>query len=117
MPPAVDSWLRPPPWIKERSRDRTVAAEQIHCSRRRRVGVLSSYCVGYTLSRLSLLSVAPRLSSEALGAQSQDLELHVNFDEIDRAISSYMRRWGTQALRISLGVIFIWFGILKPLGL
>ncbi len=28
-----------------------------------------------------------------------------------------MRRWGTLALRTSLGVIFIWFGILKPLGL
>ena len=41
----------------------------------------------------------------------------MNFDEIDRAISSFMRRWGTQALRISLGVIFIWFGILKPLGI
>ena len=41
----------------------------------------------------------------------------MNFDKIDREISSYMRRWGTQAVRISLGVIFIWFGILKPLGL
>jgi len=28
-----------------------------------------------------------------------------------------MRRWGVVALRVSLGVIFIWFGILKPLGL
>lgn len=28
-----------------------------------------------------------------------------------------MHRWGIIALRISLGVIFIWFGILKPLGL
>ena len=41
----------------------------------------------------------------------------MNFDEIDRGVSNFMRRWGTQALRISLGVIFIWFGILKPLGI
>ncbi len=28
-----------------------------------------------------------------------------------------MRRWGIPALRVSLVVIFVWFGILKPLGL
>ena len=28
-----------------------------------------------------------------------------------------MRRWGVPALRVSLAVIFVWFGILKPLGL
>lgn len=28
-----------------------------------------------------------------------------------------MRRWGILALRVSLAAIFIWFGILKPLGL
>ncbi len=28
-----------------------------------------------------------------------------------------MRRWGVPALRLSLAVIFIWFGALKPLGL
>ena len=38
-------------------------------------------------------------------------------DRLDRRISASMRRWGTPALRLSLGVIFIWFGILKPLGL
>ena len=39
------------------------------------------------------------------------------FDQLDRAISAFMARWGTLALRVSLGVIFIWFGVLKPLGL
>lgn len=38
-------------------------------------------------------------------------------DRLDRRISAFMRRWSTPALRLSLGVIFIWFGILKPLGL
>ncbi|MGH7549837.1 MAG: hypothetical protein ACREMD_08290 [Gemmatimonadota bacterium] len=38
-------------------------------------------------------------------------------DRLDRRISGFMRRWGIPALRISLAVIFVWFGILKPLGL
>jgi uncharacterized membrane protein YkgB len=37
-------------------------------------------------------------------------------DRVDRRIAGFMRRWGVFALRISLGVIFIWFGLLKPLG-
>jgi len=41
----------------------------------------------------------------------------MNLDNIDHTISKFMQRWGTVALRISLGVIFIWFGILKPLGM
>jgi uncharacterized membrane protein YkgB len=38
-------------------------------------------------------------------------------DSIDRKISAFMRRWGLVMLRLALGIIFIWFGILKPLGL
>lgn len=38
-------------------------------------------------------------------------------DDLDRRIASFMRTWGTGALRLSLAVIFIWFGVLKPLGL
>ena len=41
----------------------------------------------------------------------------MNFDDVDRAISTAMRKWGATALRLSLAVIFIWFGILKPLGI
>jgi uncharacterized membrane protein YkgB len=41
----------------------------------------------------------------------------MNLDRMDRSISDFMSRWGVLALRISLGVIFIWFGILKPFGL
>lgn len=40
-----------------------------------------------------------------------------DFDRIDYSIVSLMDRWGVTALRICLGIIFIWFGILKPLGL
>lgn len=37
-------------------------------------------------------------------------------DEIDRRIARFMNRWGIPCLRISLAVIFIWFGLLKPFG-
>lgn len=40
-----------------------------------------------------------------------------NFKEIDRRISATMDRWGTPALRVSLSIIFVWFGILKPFGI
>lgn len=38
-------------------------------------------------------------------------------DAIDRRIAGFMQSWGTPALRLSLAVIFLWFGLLKPLGL
>ena len=38
-------------------------------------------------------------------------------ETIDRTIARFMQRWGTLALRVSMGIIFIWFGILKPLGI
>lgn len=41
----------------------------------------------------------------------------MNLEQIDRLIAESMDRWGTFALRLSLGIIFIWFGILKPLGM
>jgi len=39
------------------------------------------------------------------------------FEKIDSTIAGFMQRWGITALRVSLGIIFIWFGILKPFGL
>lgn len=38
-------------------------------------------------------------------------------EAVDRRIAGFMRRWGFFALRVSLAVIFVWFGVLKPLGL
>ena len=34
-------------------------------------------------------------------------------DRIDASISAFLRRWSIPALRISLAVVFIWFGLLK----
>ncbi|MEL7472516.1 MAG: hypothetical protein AAGK04_04300 [Planctomycetota bacterium] len=36
---------------------------------------------------------------------------------IDDWIARFMRRYGHGALRYSLAIIFIWFGLLKPLGI
>lgn len=39
-----------------------------------------------------------------------------NFDRFDAALSAWMEKWGMRLLRYSLAVVFIWFGILKPIG-
>ncbi|MEM7785099.1 MAG: hypothetical protein AAF623_17240 [Planctomycetota bacterium] len=41
----------------------------------------------------------------------------MKFDQIDRAIAGWMQKYGVVTLRIGLAIIFIWFGILKPLGM
>lgn len=41
----------------------------------------------------------------------------MTLDQLDRRIADVMADIGVRALRYSLGVIFIWFGILKPFGL
>ncbi len=35
------------------------------------------------------------------------------FDRLDRAITTWMARYGLLLLRLSLGVVFFWFGFLK----
>ncbi|NUO18352.1 hypothetical protein HUU59_02760 [bacterium] len=38
------------------------------------------------------------------------------FDKFDAELSGWMEKWGMRLLRYSLAVVFIWFGLLKPLG-
>ena len=38
------------------------------------------------------------------------------FDRIDRLIAGTLRRYGVRFMRIALAIVFILFGILKPLG-
>tara|TARA_Y100001949_G_scaffold7421_1_gene5451 strand:- start:193 stop:630 length:438 start_codon:yes stop_codon:yes gene_type:complete len=40
-----------------------------------------------------------------------------SFDDLDIYITEFMSKWGLTLLRYSLGIIYIWFGALKPLGL
>ena len=35
---------------------------------------------------------------------------------IDSAITGWMARFGPELLRISLGIMFLWFGVLKSLA-
>ncbi|MCL4304339.1 hypothetical protein KJZ99_00305 [bacterium] len=37
-------------------------------------------------------------------------------NELDRRLAGWMAKWGMRLLRYSLAVVFIWFGLLKPLG-
>ena len=39
------------------------------------------------------------------------------YEELDIFITKFMSKWGITFLRYSLGIIYIWFGILKPFGL
>ena len=40
-----------------------------------------------------------------------------SFDDLDIFVTDFMSKWGVTLLRYSLGIIYIWFGALKPLGL
>lgn len=53
------------------------------------------------------------MEAENIHTEDQGMKLV----SIDAGISAFMRRYGHGALRYSLAVIFIWFGILKPIGI
>lgn len=41
----------------------------------------------------------------------------LNLKPIDRHAIGCMHQWSTVALRLALAIVFVWFGLLKPLGL
>ena len=41
----------------------------------------------------------------------------LGFESVDRRIAGWMRRYGLSVLRVGLALVFIWYGILKPLGM
>ena len=43
--------------------------------------------------------------------------LNIRLEKLDIMVTSFMNKWGVTLLRYSLGIIYIWFGALKPLGL
>lgn len=43
--------------------------------------------------------------------------LEKSVDSYEVAISAWMERHGYRLLRVAMGIVFIWFGILKPFGL
>lgn len=40
-----------------------------------------------------------------------------HLERLDAAVTTQMERWGVPVLRAALGIIFIWFGALKVVGL
>ena len=40
-----------------------------------------------------------------------------SFDDLDIFVTEFMSKWGVTLLRYSLGICYIWFGALKPMGL
>ena len=40
----------------------------------------------------------------------------VTFDSLDRRVHLFMRKYGHATHRCGLGVLFLWFGLLKPFG-
>ena len=34
-------------------------------------------------------------------------------ERVDRAVTTFLRRWSIPALRVSLGIVFVWFGAMK----
>lgn len=40
----------------------------------------------------------------------------LGLEPLDRRIAGWMRRYGLFILRMGLGIVFVWFGLLKPLG-
>lgn len=44
-------------------------------------------------------------------------DLVQRFESFDAVIAGWMDRWGLRLLRYSIGIVFVWFGALKPLGL
>ncbi|MDO8631764.1 MAG: hypothetical protein Q7R41_14850 [Phycisphaerales bacterium] len=49
-------------------------------------------------------------------AQSDFGELQQSVDRLDKRIAGWMRRNGPLLARVALAIVFIWFGLLKPLG-
>lgn len=47
----------------------------------------------------------------------QRSKLAARLDRLDQRIATWMARHGHLLLRLSLGLVFVWFGLLKPFGL
>ena len=59
-------------------------------------------------------SRAPRVPP---GRRRTEPSLRKRVENVDRRVAGWMNRYGRLFLRISLALVFIWFGVLKPLGL
>jgi len=58
----------------------------------------------------------PDVTEEAVRSDEPLRSARERFDRVDRTIAAEMDRLGIPALRVALGIIFIWFGGLKVVG-
>lgn len=57
------------------------------------------------------------MKNERMAKRNKKSKISVSkFEQLDCAITSWMGEWGISILQSSLALVFIWFGILKPLG-
>lgn len=50
---------------------------------------------------------------QAMNTNTRKAQFNLQFDQIDMRITGWMARYGLALLRISLGIVFVWFGVLK----
>gem|GEM_PF-73820 len=78
-----------------------------------------AFCYGFlrkvlfSRSRVLLLSVLFRTRRRLFRMPMQPLWRDPRFDALDTRITNWMARWGVFLLRVSLGIVFLWFGVLK----
>ncbi len=53
---------------------------------------------------------------QPVAVQNKSKDLQQSVDRLDQRIAGWMRRNGPLLARVALAIVFIWFGILKPLG-
>jgi uncharacterized membrane protein YkgB len=54
---------------------------------------------------------------QGISGREMSIELlQLRFSDLDNLFITFLRRWSIPALRVAIGVIFIWFGVLKLLG-
>jgi uncharacterized membrane protein YkgB len=56
------------------------------------------------------------MTAQDRGTQQPRLTYRERFDAVDATITSLMDRWSIPALRGALGIVFVWFGGLKVVG-
>lgn len=52
-----------------------------------------------------------------MSSLEERLIARLGLESLDRRVAGWMRRNGLFVLRMGLGIVFVWFGLLKPLGM
>ena len=69
-------------------------------------------CTGAAISR-SVRAVEIRRSASHRNTVMETRTSTTLVDRLDHTITAFLRRWSIPALRVSLGIVFVWFGAMK----